>query len=154
MVREWEATKETATKAKHGEEEGKEVLMELREAVEGGKNSFCQCQCEIIIRFGLPCQHLMWLCYRDEKLVPPKFFHLRWFLDHQQQQLNESNKLGNVYDKDCWLIDCYCHQGMTVIYFHVQKLTDFQATLEGFYCEKFVKVICQNSEMLFAEGQC
>ena len=43
---------------------------------------------------------------------------------------------------------------MTVIYFHAQKLADFQATLEGFYCEEFAKVVCQNSEMLLAKGQC
>ena len=62
-------------KAKHSEEERKEALMELREVAEGGKNNSCQCQCEITIKFGLPCRHLMWLCYRDEKPIPPEFFH-------------------------------------------------------------------------------
>ena len=136
VSREWEAVKEIAEKARRDEEGGREAFAELKAEAEGGEGDICVCQCEIKVRFSLPCRHLMWPRHRDKEPLTAELFHPRWFLDHQTDQNDDQKEeRSDGEEKGRWNDDRYRDKGAAATYFYAQKLADFQASLKGPYAE-------------------
>jgi hypothetical protein len=68
---EWKATKDFADAIDSGDED----LFEFEEVIG------CLCECELLLRFGLPCKHWMLLFYFCGEPLSLFLFHLRWLLD-------------------------------------------------------------------------
>jgi hypothetical protein len=68
---EWRATKDFADAIDSGDEDP----FEFKEAIG------CLCECELLLRFGLPYKHWMLLFYLCGEPLSLFLFHLRWLLD-------------------------------------------------------------------------
>lgn len=65
------------------------VMKNMADEIEEGKiNEFvldeeegCQFQCELPIRYGIPCKHWLYQSFIEKTQVPVSLFHPRWLLD-------------------------------------------------------------------------
>jgi hypothetical protein len=49
-----------------------------RESEEFDLEKGCQYQCELLVRYGIPCRHWMYVAYSRECQLPLSLFHPRW----------------------------------------------------------------------------
>jgi hypothetical protein len=68
---EWRATKDFSDAIDSSDEDP----FEFDEAIG------CLCECELPLRFGLPCKHWMLLFYLSKRPLPLSLFYPRWLLD-------------------------------------------------------------------------
>ena len=68
---EWRAAKDFAAAIDSGDEE----LFDFDEVIG------CPSECELPLRFSLPCKHWMLLFYLSERSLSLSLFHPQWFLN-------------------------------------------------------------------------
>lgn len=71
---EWEATKKLGDSIEFGQAE--EVLIDMEM-----NNPTCPLDCELSLRWGLPCQHWIYPAFIHQVPFPVSLIHPRWFLD-------------------------------------------------------------------------
>jgi hypothetical protein len=70
VMREWSTTKLLADQIENG--------LETLNFKPGTK---CQSNCELPLRYGLPCKHWLYKAFIDDVPIPISLFHPRWLLD-------------------------------------------------------------------------